>query len=116
MPTQVIFLTSTIPPTATSIPTQISTTSTPTSIPTIAKALNTPTPSPAPYCYLKTKGDADCDNKITLLDFNIWNREFVDGTNGIATGKVSDFNRDGIISIVDFNIWKTNFQDTSLPH
>lgn len=88
----------------------------PTSIPTLTITPNIPTSSIAPYCYLKNKGDADCDDKITDADLIFWKNEFLSELSGSATQKQSDFNDDGVINIVDFNIWKTNFQYSSLPH
>lgn len=105
-----------VPPTL--IPTQIPTVSIPTNIPiptripTSSITQNSPTPLPfptsVPYCHLKNKGDADCDNNINRLDFAIWQDEFVSELNGIVTSKRSDFNSDGKIDIVDANIWRKN--------
>lgn len=90
-------------------------TPTPTSIPTPTPTLNPPTPTPtripiptstpAPTCPLKSQGDANCDIKIDLLDFNQWKTEFL----GTVTTKLADFNSDNAINLLDFNIWKTKF-------
>lgn len=119
-------------PTNTSAPTSIPPTSTPailiptpTTIPTnipiptfaVTVTQNSPTSTPAslPYCYLKSKGDANCDNYINIVDFQIWSTDFVNALKGIVNNQ-SDFNNDGVITIVDFNIWKTSRSDTTLPH
>lgn len=81
----------------TSVPTRIQTTL-PTAIPTIAVA----------SCSLKNKGDANCDDIINLLDYEVWRTELISELKGTATIKLSDFNEDGAITIVDFNIWKSN--------
>ena len=95
-----------------SIPTAI-----PSNIPTTAITQNSPTPSPLPYCYLKSKGDGNCDNIINISDYELWRTEFVGMLRGVSIiNKPSDFNKDGLIDIVDFNIWKTSFADPSLPH
>lgn len=92
-------------------------TAAPTSISTNTIVQNSPTPSSAPYCYLKNKGDGNCDNIINISDYELWRTEFVGTLKGVPIiNKPSDFNNDGLITIVDFNIWKTNFQDPSLPH
>ena len=104
------------------IPTLIPT-AVPTSIPTIASTQvtspvpTTLTPSPVPFCYLKNKGDGNCDNIINISDYELWRTEFVGTLRGIPIiNKPSDFNKDGDITIADFNIWKTSMADTTLPH
>lgn len=113
-----VALVPTSPPISTVIPTTILTaTPIPTSIPVpTVVPTNTSVPTAIlttlPYCYLKSKGDANCDGNIDDKDFNIWVSEF----KGISTDKSSDFdNKDGV-TIVDFNIWRTSMADSSLPH
>jgi len=113
--------TSTSTPRPTSIPTLIPTasptprnqvtltpTSTSTPIPTlIVGALCTPCPN----SNLKSKGDANCDGRIDVLDRSIWSSEFlVSGTSQIKKSTwLSDFNCDGYVDIVDRTIWSSNF-------
>jgi len=105
-----------IPPT-TSAPTQEPNLSIPTVIPTNVVVQNSPTPSSTQYCYLKNKGDANCDDIINIVDLELWRTEFLAILKGIPIiNEPSDFNSDGVISIIDFNIWKTSFADPSLPH
>ena len=63
-----------------------------------------PTPTPTPPC-MKDKGDADCNGKIDLIDFEIWRKEFT----GEVDSKTSDFNSDGKIDLIDFEIWRKSF-------
>jgi len=63
-----------------------------------------PSPTPDPVCAKKSKGDANCDNNINLIDFEIWRSELV----GTATTKNADFNSDGNVSLIDFEIWRSN--------
>ncbi len=53
-------------------------------------------------CPLKTKGDANCDGVINILDFETWRREFL----GIDTTTKADFDSVGGVSILDFEIWR----------
>jgi len=71
-----------------------------------------PTPTPGPSCPLKNRGDANCDGKINILDFNIWRDEFL----RVANTTSADFNSDNSITILDFNVWRDGFLDPSLPH
>ncbi len=82
-------------------------TPTPTKIPT-----KTPTPGPSntivptsATCTKKTKGDANCDNSITLTDFEIWRSEFI--KNALTK---ADFNDDRKINLFDFEIWRGNIK------
>lgn len=76
----------------------------------------TPVPTLPQACSLKSKGDADCDNRISDSDNDIWTNEFLSAAHGIPIGNSSDFNKDGTVNTIDFNIWKTNFQDSALQH
>lgn len=81
----------TSPPIPTSEPTTaFIPTSTP--VPTIVPTIATST------CPLKSQGDADCDGKVDILDFNIWISEF---TKELSSQK-SDFDGDGLVTIEDF--------------
>ena len=64
----------------------------------------TPPISPDPLCSKKSKGDADCDGKITIHDFAIWKDEFIN-----KRGRRADFDRIGGVTIIDFAIWKVGF-------
>lgn len=59
--------------------------------------------TPVP-CALKAKGDANCDDTIDLIDFEIWRKEFM----GEKVGKDADFNSDNKIDLIDFEIWRKN--------
>lgn len=58
--------------------------------------------NPTGGCTQKSRGDADCDNKITLLDFEIWRREI---TGALAT-KLADFDGKDGVTLIDFTIWR----------
>jgi hypothetical protein len=55
-------------------------------------------------CALKSEGDANCDGKINLADFEAWRSEFYNGT-----GSTADFNADSHVTLADFEIWRTGF-------
>jgi hypothetical protein len=57
----------------------------------------------------KNKGNANCDSKIDLLDFEYWRSEAFD--KGGMTGKVAndwtaDFNCDSKVDLLDFETWR----------
>jgi len=54
--------------------------------------------------YAFKLGNADCDDEIGMLDFEVWKSEFLS-----KVGKESDFDCDGEIGMLDFEIWKTSF-------
>ncbi len=58
-----------------------------------------------PACWRKPDGDANCDDLIDLLDYEIWRQE----ANEELTTKTADFNGDGVVDISDFNIWQANY-------
>lgn len=76
-----------------------------------ADPTNTPTRSststPQPSCTLKSKGDADCNGKVDLVDYEIWRKEALGG----LTSKNANFNPtvDSLVDIVDFEIWRKGF-------
>ena len=95
----------------------VSPTDIPTTVPSVTITIQYSTPIALPYCYLKEKGDSNCDNKVNILDYEIWRTEFLEILKGIQLiTKPSDFNKDGKTDIVDINIWRTSFGDSSLPH
>ena len=62
--------------------------------------------SPPPHsCQEKPKGDANCDDKINLQDFEEVRKEY--GATSIET--VADFDNNGSINLKDFEIWRKNF-------
>jgi hypothetical protein len=69
-----------VPPSPTPSPTQIP--PTPTITPT-----NTPPATPTPNCYLRPKGDANCNNVIDSEDYAIWRAEFL----GLIPQERADF-------------------------
>lgn len=56
-------------------------------------------------CSQKSNGDANCDNKIDLADFEVFRKEYL----GISSAKSADFNADGKINLIDFEIWRRSF-------
>jgi len=87
-------------PTATGIPT-----STPTPTATITpRPTSTPIPTVIP-CARKTEGDADCNGRIDIIDFEIWRRELL----GVDTTLKADFDGIGGVTILDFEIWRRGF-------
>jgi len=60
---------------------------------------------PCPY---KTKGDADCNTKVNLIDYEVWRQEY---TKQRST-RTADFDNDGVVSLVDYEIWRRNYLGT----
>lgn len=94
-------------------PTQMTGTVVPTAIPT-----KTPTPSTLPttippttvVCPLKPQGDANCDNKVDMIDYEIWRQDFVNQTSGDA-----DFDKNGQTDLIDYETWRQGFVAHLLP-
>lgn len=63
-------------------------------------------PPPPQYCTSHPFGDANCDGRISLVDMEIFRREFNGQT---LNGLQADFNGDGKISLVDYEILRRNF-------
>jgi photosystem II stability/assembly factor-like uncharacterized protein len=59
----------------------------------------------AQTCTLKSQGDANCDGKVDLIDFEQWRREFT----GLATTRLGDFNGDSKTDLIDFELWRRTF-------
>lgn len=53
-------------------------------------------------CTTKPDGDANCDAKIDLQDFEYWRREF----SGELNSKNADFDTSGQVDLVDFETWR----------
>lgn len=64
---------------------------------------NTVTPVPT-ACLSTTRGDANCDGKVTLADFEQLRREM----NG-AGSKQADFDKNGKVDRADYQIWLNNY-------
>ena len=67
-----------------------------------------------PNCLVvlkKTRGDADCNNSIDNLDFEIWRKEKFQE----LTTKTADFNSDSVVDLIDFEIWRKNRFPTTTP-
>lgn len=72
---------------------------TPTGVPTISG--NTTIP---PTCPTHNKGDANCDGKINLVDYEIFIRELITGKKVRA-----DFDSNGVLDSVDDGIWRNSY-------
>jgi hypothetical protein len=59
----------------------------------------------------KTKGDANCDGKITMVDFEIWRNEYFDIKDDNYDWKANFSCTDELKkpSMVDFNIWRKSY-------
>lgn len=62
-------------------------------------------PEGAVFCPTEVGGDANSDGKVDLIDFSIWKKEYLNGSND----KVADFNKDSKVNLVDFSIWKASY-------
>jgi hypothetical protein len=82
----------------------------------------TPSVTPGLSCPRKPQGDANCRDKVDILDFLVWKAEFVkgckateldkcegDNDNGFGTVMDADFNNDQEVNILDFLFWKATF-------
>lgn len=56
-------------------------------------------------CPTFSKGDFDCNGIVDLIDFDIWNREYLNNTQTLK----SDVNGDGKASLYDYEIWRANY-------
>lgn len=79
-------------------------------------------PTVTPSGCDKSKGDADCTNGATVLDYAVWRIEYKGGCsstnlteaacgdNKDGTGSImdADFNNDGKTSLPDYQIWRNN--------
>lgn len=68
----------------------------------------TPTTTPTVQvgnCPKKSQGDADCNGKIDLSDFEQFRKEYT----ASSTSKTADFDGSGSIGLADFEIWRRNY-------
>lgn len=56
-------------------------------------------------CAQKPRGDANCDGKINLADFEILRQEL----NGLVVTKQADFDNNGMVNNGDYTIWLSNY-------
>jgi hypothetical protein len=105
----------TTPPTATPVPTA-------SPIPTNSpNPTNSPEPTPPPVYQCtecptsvlsRTYGNANCDKKIDIYDYNIWRKSYINYANNqnINTNNnwQADFDCDGRITINDFRVYIIN--------
>ena len=73
---------------------------------------------PKPTFLGKSKGDANCDGSIDVIDYSLWNKEYFDGGKGAV--KKSTWNADftgnagkcdGIVDTYDYSLWQKNFSE-----
>lgn len=59
------------------------------------------------HCSRKTQGDANCDDLVDLVDFELWRREF---TGTVATNR-ANFNpaTDNVVDLADFELWRRTY-------
>lgn len=92
-------------PTITLIPTATPT-RIPTSIPTVTPTTSQiATSTPGGSCSLHSRGDADCNNIINIVDFEVFRKEYA----GLLNTKQSDFDNNGNVSIADFEIFRKGY-------
>lgn len=91
-------------PVVTPIPSVTSAVVSPTGSSTVAPTSQISSAISPSTCPLKPKGDANCDNKINLVDLEIWTREFLG-----QPGRDADFNEADGVTLVDLQIWQTSY-------
>lgn len=94
----------------------ISISPTPTLTPSLPPSL-TPTPTIASCnntnCFMKTKGDANCDCKIDFNDLNIWKDAYIKYKKEGIFNSQADFNFDQKINMLDYLILRKNYSYNS---
>ncbi len=59
----------------------------------------------AQSCSLRPHGDADCNDTIDIVDFEVFRKEFT----GVLQTKTADFDVSGAVDISDFEIWRRGY-------
>ncbi len=59
----------------------------------------------------KTEGNANCDDRVDMIDFSIWRMEFIrfselSEAERKAEEWTADFDCDGAVRVTDFSIWR----------
>lgn len=84
---------------------------------------NTPTPtpkvsvipsitvSPPPTCPRKPEGDANCDDLVDLVDYDIWKNDFLNSSTILVR---ADFNGDQKADEYDFEIFRNTYANASV--
>lgn len=77
-----------------------------------------------PTCARKSEGDANCDGRVDMIDFELWRREFLNRSLqadcprlGTPEGLLrpcqltarADFDGNGRVDLLDFNSWRITF-------
>lgn len=65
----------------------------------------------AATCSLHEKGDANCDSKIDLVDFEIFRKEYT----RVLSTNTADFNADSSVTLLDFEIWRRSMFEFVIP-
>ncbi len=61
--------------------------------------------SRAQSCTTKSSGDADCNGKIDLIDYEQWRREYIK----LAATTSANFNTDTVVNLIDYEIWRRGY-------
>ncbi len=56
----------------------------------------------------KSQGDADCNGKVELIDYELWRREFIK----LATTVNGDFDGNGLPDLIDYEAWRRTYSGT----
>lgn len=70
-----------------------------------------PTSGPTETTCDNSTGDADCNTKVDLADFELWRKEFT----GEQKTKKANFSKSGKASLADFEIWRNRFFKSGNP-
>ena len=60
-------------------------------------------------CPLRSAGDADCNQKVDLEDFERWRVQFTEKTRSVSVDISADFNQDGRVSVTDYEEWREGY-------
>lgn len=96
--------------------------------PVVTVTSGVPSPTLDPDCQLRPKGDADCDEDIDQIDYQIWRCELLNGglctdvlilpTGKTATDKWANFTfqkGDTVVDLADFETWRKNTDSYVIP-